>query len=274
MDYIGLDGFMVSTSNDSLSFYDNQYQLLNSYYEGPLSLYRHIPSSFASDGSLLVREYDKESPEDSIYTLRAYDKHGNVLWDSNPPYVGWPVVSEHGDYVLVLNRERLTCLDGQNGNLLWEEPVEWQGGGDLRGTSRRGAATTFTVNGTPAEARENPLRNRLICNVRIDQDGNPSIVSIKFQSEEIGFFSAIISASSGSSLWSAFVGPDIDISCYRLCLFSSDGSLLFVRQVSVSDRRYRSIAQLESYAISSNGNRIIWYDQKGIHILTLAEEMP
>ncbi len=275
---IANDGCMVGIHNNSLHFYDSSFNLLNSTFNSIMQT-SHTPTSYASDGSLFVRQY-RESSDDSIYTLRAYDRYGNVLWDSYPPNVGWPVVSEHGDYVFVLTWGRLMCLDGSNAEKLWEEPHDNEGEGLLMISSRRGAAYAFETDVTPAEARENPMRERVLNVATVGPDNNSGITRIAYQSDEIGFFSPEVVAGSGSSLWEVFFGesPGIDLSTYLLCLFSSNGELLYSQPVSIVGRRLGSIwsnsvsTTLRPSAIDSSGRRIVWFDYTEIHIVTLEVE--
>lgn len=268
---IANDGHIISINNDSLRFYDSSFNLLNSTYNC-IRQTSHTLTSYASDGSLFVRQY-KEHPEDTTSTLRAYDRFGNVLWESYPPNTGRPLVSEHGEYVFVLTVGRMLCLEGNSGQVLWEQPNVYMGEGTLMNSSRVGACYAFIIDGTPAEVRQNPLRERVLHVGRIEQD-NTVIMRMVYRSDEIGFFSPSAMSVSGCTLWRALFGesPGIDLSTYLLCFFSADGSLLFTEHVSETDRRYRNISFQGDYAVDSYGNRIIWFDKKEIHIVTLEEE--
>ncbi len=275
---IANDGYMVGINSDSLRFYDSSFNLLNSTFNCIRQM-GSTPTAYASDGSLLVRQH-KENPEETTSVLRAYDRFGNVLWDSYPPNTGWPTVSENGDYVFALGWGRLMCLDGNKGELLWDAPHENEGTGLLMISSRRGAAYAFETDVTPAEARENPMRERVLNVATVGQENDPAITRTVYQSDEIGFFSPKVITGSGCSLWRVYFGhkPNIDLSTYFLCIFSCDGHLLYARSVSEADRRYGNIwsnsvsTALRPYAIDSTGRRVIWWDRMEIHIVTLLEE--
>ena len=275
---IGNDGSVVVIKRPEIEFYDRNLNLLGTA-PNCIRQTSHTLTSYASDGSLLIRQF-REHPDDSIYTLRAYDRFGNVLWDSYPPNVGWPAVSEHGEYVFVLTWGRLMCLNGSNGEKLWEEPHENEGEGLLMVSSRRGAAYAFETDVTPAEARENPMRERVLNVAAVGQDNNTTITRIAYQSDEIGFFSPKSVAGSGCSLWRVYFGerPGIDLSTYLLCLFSSDARLLYSLVVSEANSRFGNIwwnsasTALRPAAIDYTGKRIIWWDYSEIHILSIEHE--
>jgi hypothetical protein len=172
------------------------------------------------------------------------------------------------------------CLDGNNGQLLWEEPHENEGEGLLMISSRGGAAYAFETDVMPSEARANPLRKRVLNVGIIGQDNNPTITRIGYQSDMIDFFSPKAIANSGCSLWRMYLhqGGGIDLSIYKLCLFSHDGRLIYAQLISEADSRYGNIwnnsvsTALRPYAVNSTGRGIVWWDRKNIHILTLIEE--
>ncbi len=269
---IANDGYIVNIDIDSLRFYDSSFNLLNSTVNCMMQT-SHTPTSYASDGSLFVRQY-KESSDNSVSTLRAYDRYGNVLWDSYPPNTGWPLVSELGEYVFVLTWGRLICLDGSNGELLWEQSHENEGEGLLMISSHRGAAYAFGTDVTPAEARENPLRERVLIVGVIGQDNNPSITRMTFQSVNIALYGPNVINSTGCSLWRFYLGqkPNVDLSTYILSFFSTDGHLLYSQLYTKADRRYVNISGQRAFDINSEGKKIVWYDDKEIHIVTLVEE--
>ena len=269
---IANDGCMVGINNDSLRFYDSNFNLLNSTINN-IRQTSHTPTAYASDGSLFTRQY-KDSPSDSLSTLRAYDRYGNVVWDSYPPNTGWPTVSENGNYVFLLSWGRMLCLDGGSGALLWEEPHDNEGAGLLMTSSSRGAAYAFGTDVTPSEARVDPFRERVMNVGVIWQDSNPAITRVTFQSDNIALYGPNVLNSTGCSLWRFYLGqrPNVDLSTCILSFFSTDGLLLYSQLYTKADRRYVNISGQRAFAISSDGNIMIWYDDKEIHIVSLVEE--
>lgn len=273
--FVGNDGFVVSIKNDSIEFYNSSLSLIGTTFNCIREL-SGTPTSYASDGSLFVRQF-KENPDDTTWVLRAYDRYSNVLWDSYPPYTGYPMVSEHGEYVFVLTIGRILCLNGNDGSLLWE--MQHNDEGHLMIYSRVGSVYAFETDVTPAEVRANPLRERVLNIGRIELENEPIIQRLVYQSDKICSFSPISLSSSGCSIWRVFFGrrPNINMSIFTICIFSTDGSLIFSRLVTTADRRYGNIwanlsRSLLPYAIDATGKRIIWWDRKEIHIVTLLEE--
>lgn len=264
--YIASDGFMVGLNSDSLRFYDNNFNQINATYNC-IEQMGSTPSAYATDGSLMVRIF-MASPDNTLAILRAYDKYGNVLWDSDPRNVGWPAISEHGEYVFVLGQGRLMCLDGSSGDLLWEEPLENEG--RMFKTCRNGAACSFFTDATPAEVRENPDRERVLHVVNISEH-NRNISRIAYSLGSIGFCPMMINEG-GYSLWRAHECT------FYICEFSNRGELIYAYgntydHYQFNNRLWRnSEPYLWSSSLNSTGMQIIWFDSNVIHIVTLEEK--
>ena len=265
--YIGGNGYMVAFDNDSIRFYDERLGIVGTAWNCMTQM-GSTPTAHATDGSLMVRIFS-EAPRDSISILRAYDIYGNVLWDSDPRNVGWPAISEHGEYVFVLGIGRLMCLDGATGELLWEEPIENEG--RMFKACRRGASCMFYTDVTPAESRSNPDRERVLYTISISgEDRNVCRASYFLGSISI---TPVTANRRGYSLWKLGGGS------FYLCLFKNTGELLYSWGRHYGYNYYlnnglnRNIEpNLGAYSVDSSGLRFVWIDSRAINIVTLEKE--
>ena len=266
---IGNDGSVVAIRRSAINFYDSELNLLGTA-SNCIPEMGGSATGYASDGSLFVRVHTEDFSDQESRILRACDRYGNILWVTDHEHYGKPMVSEHGEYVFVLKPESLLCLDGGDGSLLWEQPHS-----DrtvyLTSASPGGAACAYPTDLTPAGVRENPLRERHMIIGRIDRDDTARMARIRFQSEQIRSMQPVSVTGEGCSLWMAWKGPRGDFTNYSICAFSPDGTLLFTRKVSRAGSQY-TITTRTGRVISSNGPRILWFDNEGIHIVTLEEE--
>jgi len=267
---MGNDGSVVVIKPDVIEFYDNEMNLLGTASNFIIEM-GGTATGYASDGSMLVRVHTEDYNDPESFILRAYDRYGNILWVTDNEHYGYPMVSEHGEYAFVLKPGSLLCLDGSDGSLLWEQSHP-----DrtvyLTSASPNGAACAYKTDLTPAEVRENPLRERFLMIGRVERDDTSRMTRIQFQSERIRFISPLSVTGEGISLWRAYTGPRGDLSNYAICGFSSDGRLLFTRNVSRAGSQYTITSAQSNLVISSNGPRIMWFDNEGVHIVTLEEE--
>ncbi len=271
--YLGGNGYGVASYGDSIRFYDSNLNLVNQLFNR-IANHSHYAANFSADGSLLITRRSDTYEDPAV--LRAYDNSGNILWDTEPSDVGIPAVSADGSLVLVIARGRVLCLDGRDGSLLWEEPYENRTG--ICRSGRNSASVAFETDLTPEGVRENPGRQRALYTVVTATDGSSQFTRIPFHSESIGFFSCSTVNEFGSSLWEVFFGhrPHIDLSRYELCLFSSRGELKFVHRIRgdgyIRNGHWRNTMDLKDRSIDSAGNRIIWFEDSVVHILTLSRK--
>ncbi|MCK5842586.1 MAG: hypothetical protein KAH31_10485, partial [Candidatus Sabulitectum sp.] len=274
--YLGGNGYGIASYGDSIRFYDNNLNLVKQVFNR-IANTSHYSTSFAIDGSMMVtRRSDTYDDLRNNATLRAYDCYGNVLWDAEPSEIGGSGVSENGQFVYAFSRNSLMRLDGKDGSLFWEEPIEDQL--CISTYSRRGCACAFETDLPPEGVRENLGRERFLYVVTDIADGNIRFNRISFFSRSIGLFSCVTVNESGSSLWRTYFGEglDMDLSKYELCFFTEMGELLFVHRINghgnIRNGLWRNTMDLKPNSIDSIGNRIIWFEESVIHILTLQEE--
>jgi len=269
--FIGNNGFSISIKNDAIEFYDNELNLVGT----TSNFVREIggtATGYASDGSLLVRVHTEDYSDPESFILRAYDEFGNILWITDNEHYGFPIVSEHGEYVFVLQSQRLLCLDGNDGNLLWQHMNDNHSSSLSISHSRTGAAFSYMTN-SPS------TRNRSICIGWINELKHTSIEYIGYHSDQIAFFSPDQVTQNGYALLRVFFSerPNTNLSRFMYCIFDSDGSLLFERMISTEDRMYGNIwanlpRALTPAAISITGKRIILWDKKDIFVLSIAQD--
>ncbi|MCK5034741.1 MAG: PQQ-binding-like beta-propeller repeat protein [Candidatus Sabulitectum sp.] len=275
--YLGGNGYGIASYGDSIRFYNDNLVLVKQLFNRIANISNGF-TSYSADGSLLVTNFceswDKYSDEQ--YVMRAYDNRGNILWDVQPPNAGVPAVSADGSLVLVIAGNRVLCLDGGDGSLLWEEHFENQVGISCAG--RNGASMAFETDLPPEGVRDSPGRERFLYVVTDNADGNIRLSRISFFSRNIGFFSCLTVNESGSSLWRTYFGqsPGINLSKYELCLFTETGDLVFVHRIdghgNIRNGLWRNTMDLKPNSIDPIGNRIIWFEESFIHILTLQKE--
>jgi len=274
--YLGGNGYGVASYGDSIRFYDSNLNLVNQLFNRIANVSNGF-TSYSSDGSLLVT-FRSDTYEDlsNNAVLRAYDNSGNILWDTEPSDVGIPAVSADGSLVLVIARGRVLCLDGRDGSLLWEEPYENRTG--ICRAGRNSASVAFETDLTPEGIRENPGRQRALYTVVTATDGSSRFTRIPFHSESIEFFSCSTVNEFGSSLWLVYFcrSHGFDLSRYKLCLFSSRGELQFVHRINgdgyLRPAHGRNTMDLDYISINTQGNRIIWFEDSVVHILTLSRK--
>ncbi len=272
--YLGGNGYGIASYGDSIWFYDENLALVKRVFNR-IANSSHYATSFSADGSLLVtRRSDTYEDLSNNAVLRAYDNRGNILWDVQPPNVGVPAVSADGSLVLVIAENRVLCLDGGNGSLLWEEPFENRS--SFFAASLYGAGCSFKTDLFPEGIRENPDRERALYVVTTSIYGNSKFGRISFSSRCIRFFYPSAVNATGSSLWRAVLGERLEYSNFLLCLLSDTGELLYSRRISKLDYLLNSHGGKTDYlpqeSIDSLARRIIWFDGAVIHILSLAEE--
>ncbi|MBD3276740.1 MAG: hypothetical protein GF388_00420 [Candidatus Aegiribacteria sp.] len=266
---IGNDGSLVAIRRNAIKFYDSELNLLGTA-SNCIPEMGGSATGYASDGSLLVRVHTEDYSDPESRILRACDRYGNILWVTDNEHYGYPMVSEHGEYVFVLKPGSLLCLDGSDGRLLWEQSHP-----DrtvyLTSASPSGAACAYPTDLTPAGVRENPFRDRYLITGMIESDDIARITRVLFQSEQIRSMQPVSVTGEGFSLWLAWKGPGLDLSNYKLCAFSPDGTLILKRKVSDTGSQY-NITTHSGRVISRNGPRLLWFDNQGIHIVTLEEK--
>ncbi len=276
--YLGDNGYGIASYGDSIRFYDENLNLVKRVFN-KIANVSNGATSYAADGSLMVTIFGEsyEGFENGSYSLRAYDQNGKVLWDAFPPNTGRSAISEDGSLVLIIGINSLMCLDGSDGSLLWEEPYENNCG--ISSAARNAAACCFATDLSLDEVRENPSRERALYVSTVDSDGNGKVNKISFYSRSIAFFSPIVLNSTGASLWKIYIGQRIylDLSKYELCLFSREGDLRFVHRIEgdgyVRNLHWRNTMDLKPSSINSTGNKIIWFEDSVIHILTIEKNV-
>ncbi|MCK5786525.1 MAG: hypothetical protein KAH54_08195 [Candidatus Sabulitectum sp.] len=273
--YLGGNGYGVASRGDSIYFYDDRLNLVNTRFN-KLAHVLNNSTSLSNDGSLFVTLYADsfEVYEEGLSSLRAYDCNGNVLWDAEPAGIGRPGVSEHGDFVFALGQDRLVSLDGRTGLLLWEQPFENRS--SFFAASLYGAGCSFKSDLSPAGVRENPDRERALYVATTNIDGNSKFSRISFSSRSIRFFYPSAVNATGSSLWQAVLGERLEYSNFLLCLFLDTGELLYSRRISklgyLLNGHGGKADYLPQESIDSIAKKIIWFDGSVIHILTLEKE--
>ena len=269
--FIGNNGFSISIKNDAIEFYDNELNLLGTTSNFVREM-GGTATGYASDGSLLVRVHTEDYNDPESFVLRAYDRFGNILWVTDNDHYGFPIVTERGEYVCVLQRQKVLYLNGSDGSLLWEHQLDAEAIGSSLIPSRTGYAFCFISD--ISNSRVNGIN--VGC---IDEYQYPMMKKISYRSDPIAFCSPAVINHEGSSLIRVFFGerPNVDLSTHMLILLNSDGALIFQRMMSTRNSSYGYIGAnlsriLNTVSINTTGRRLIYWNGNGIHILSIAQE--